>query len=54
MPLIGWLLGIQFQNLIVSVDHWIAFVLLLIIGVNMIREALGDREGRPMRPFLLL
>ena len=51
MPLIGWLLGIQFQNLIVSVDHWIAFVLLLIIGVNMIREALGDREGETDASF---
>ncbi len=51
MPLIGWLLGIQFQNLIVSVDHWIAFVLLLIIGVNMIREALGDGEGETDASF---
>lgn len=43
MPLIGYLLGSQFKNAIVSIDHWIAFVLLVIIGGNMIREA-GDSE----------
>jgi len=44
MPLIGYLLGVNFQSLIVSVDHWIAFVLLALIGLNMIREALGGKE----------
>lgn len=44
MPLIGYLLGSQFESLITSIDHWIAFVLLGIIGVNMIREALGKKE----------
>ena len=39
MPAIGYVLGSQFQSLIVSVDHWIAFVLLVIIGGNMIRES---------------
>lgn len=39
MPLIGYLLGIRFQTAIESVDHWIAFVLLGAIGVNMIKEA---------------
>ena len=37
MPVIGWLLGRQFESLIKSFDHWIAFVLLGLIGVNMIR-----------------
>lgn len=32
MPLIGYFLGVQFRNVITSVDHWIAFVLLSIIG----------------------
>ena len=41
MPFIGWALGTQFESYITSIDHWIAFVLLLLIGVNMIREALG-------------
>lgn len=44
MPLIGYLLGTQFQSLITSVDHWIAFVLLALIGGNMIRESFGEEE----------
>jgi len=44
MPLIGYLLGVNFQTLIESIDHWIAFVLLGIIGFNMIREALGPND----------
>lgn len=44
MPLIGYLLGVSFQSVIESIDHWIAFVLLCLIGVNMIREALGEEE----------
>lgn len=43
MPLIGWFLGKQFQRYIVSVDHWIIFVLLGMIGINMIRES-RERE----------
>ncbi len=39
MPFIGWLLGIQFQRYITAVDHWIAFVLLGVIGGKMIKEA---------------
>ncbi|MFR8545928.1 MAG: manganese efflux pump MntP family protein, partial [[Clostridium] scindens] len=42
MPLIGFFLGVQFKDVITSVDHWIAFILLGIIGVNMIREAFGS------------
>lgn len=44
MPVIGFLLGFKFEKFIVSVDHWIAFVLLLVIGANMIKEAVGDDE----------
>ena len=44
MPLIGYFLGVRFQSLIQSVDHWVAFVLLALIGLNMIREALGAEE----------
>lgn len=40
MPLIGYFLGIQFHVIINSVDHWIAFVLLALIGGNMVRESL--------------
>lgn len=44
MPLAGYFLGSQFKDAIVNVDHWIAFVLLLVIGVNMIREAKQEDE----------
>ena len=39
MPLIGYVLGVQFKEVITSVDHWIAFILLALIGGNMIRES---------------
>ena len=39
MPLIGWVLGSQFEQYIVSIDHWIAFVLLALIGGNMLKDA---------------
>ena len=39
MPLIGYLLGIQFSEYITAFDHWLAFALLSIIGINMIRES---------------
>ncbi len=44
MPAIGYFLGAQFQEYIVNIDHWVAFILLSFIGINMIREALGDEE----------
>ena len=44
MPLIGWLLGVRFQSIIVSIDHWIAFALLGLIGFNMIRESREEGE----------
>ncbi len=47
MPLVGWLLGSRFSVYIVAVDHWIAFVLLTILGLNMLcearqKESIGD------------
>lgn len=39
MPLISYLLGVNFRSMIASVDHWIAFVLLSLIGANMLRES---------------
>ncbi|MBR4081872.1 MAG: manganese efflux pump [Clostridia bacterium] len=47
MPAIGYVLGSQFSELIVAIDHWIAFVLLGLIGGNMIREALSGEEECP-------
>ena len=44
MPLLGFLLGRQFQAYIESVDQWIAFVLLVFLGGKMIKESFGDAE----------
>ena len=44
MPTIGYLLGTQFEHLIVSIDHWIAFALLLFIGGNMVKESREEEE----------
>ena len=44
MPVIGWLLGSRFETLIVSVDHWVAFGLLSLIGGNMIKESFSPEE----------
>ena len=45
MPSLGYLLGIRFEQYITAIDHWIAFVLLVLIGANMIREALSKEEA---------
>lgn len=42
MPLIGYILGVQFHDKITSFDHWIAFILLGIIGIKMIKESLEN------------
>jgi putative Mn2+ efflux pump MntP len=44
MPLAGYFLGISFANFVSSVDHWIAFILLGIIGFNMIKESFSKDE----------
>lgn len=44
MPIIGYFLGIGFKEYITSIDHWVAFILLGLIGANMIKEAFGDEE----------
>ena len=44
MPLIGYFLGTLFLDAISAIDHWIAFGLLVLIGVNMLREAMGSEE----------
>lgn len=44
MPLIGYLLGVGFEESIKFIDHWIAFVLLAFIGGNMIKEALSKND----------
>lgn len=44
MPTIGFFLGKTFSSLIINIDHWIAFILLGVIGINMIKEAFSDEE----------
>lgn len=44
MPVIGYFLGVNFQHQIEAYDHWIAFILLGLIGLNMIRES-RNNEG---------
>ncbi len=46
MPLLGFYLGLAFQKYIETFDHWIAFGLLVLIGINMIKESrsLDDEE----------
>ena len=47
MPFIGYLLGSGFSQSISAYDHWIAFILLSVIGGSMIKEALGSQEECP-------
>lgn len=44
MPLAGYFLGVRFQDAITAYDHWIAFILLAVIGGNMVKEALSGEE----------
>ena len=44
IPIIGFFLGTQFKDQITSIDHWIAFILLGLIGINMVKESLSDEE----------
>lgn len=46
MPILGWLLGVGFVNIIQSIDHWIAFALLLFLGGKMIVDAITDKQER--------
>ena len=51
MPTLGFLLGYKFESFITSIDHWIAFILLALIGGNMIREALGKDDDNENDDF---
>ena len=44
MPLVGWFLGKSVKGYIEAFDHWVAFILLFIIGFNMLREAFSAKE----------
>ena len=51
MPAIGYLLGSRFQQSITAYDHWIAFILLALIGGNMIKESF-DHETETSSPSI--
>lgn len=59
MPLLGYLLGSRFKGSVEAIDHWIAFALLFLIGLSMIKEALSKDEDKtddslsPKTMFLL-
>lgn len=44
MPIIGFMIGKSFQSLVQNIDHWIAFVILSIIGIKMIYESIADKK----------
>lgn len=48
MPLIGWILGISFQSYIKAIDHWIALILLSILGGKMIYEFYEGRKEKKL------
>ncbi len=50
MPLIGFYLGVSFAGFVESVDHWIAFILLGIIGGNMLKESFSKEEDVNVDP----
>ena len=58
MPVIGWLAGMSLRNFIVNIDHWIAFILLSIIGSKMIYESFKIKTDKkvidPLNVFVLL
>lgn len=51
MPLIGWLLGNRFIHYIRSVDHWIAFALLAVLGLKMMWDALHEEDESACTPL---
>ena len=59
MPVIGWALGVSVRGYIETWDHWIAFAMLSLVGLNMLREAwFGEEEeassGDPTRGVQLV
>jgi putative Mn2+ efflux pump MntP len=58
MPVIGWLAGMSLRSFIVNIDHWVAFILLIIIGSKMIYESFKIESDKkvvnPLNAFVLL
>lgn len=53
MPIAGYFLGSAFDRYITSIDHWIAFILLSVIGISMIREALNEDNDNENDSFAI-
>lgn len=57
MPLIGWLMGLSFREIMTNIDHWLAFILLVSIGSKMIYEAYKnideDKKVNPLDTYTL-
>ena len=51
MPFLGYLAGYRFRQYIERIDHWVAFLLLFVIGANMIREAFSKDEEKQTNDF---
>lgn len=51
MPVIGWIVGLGFRELVSAIAHWIAFILLGWLGGNMIYEALTGEAEEPFNPL---
>ncbi len=49
MPVVGWLAGRLVADRVAAVDHWLAFAILAVIGIRMIREGRSDGDDRPAR-----
>lgn len=50
MPVLGWLMGLKIEPLIKNVDHWIAFILLLFVGLKMCKESFENDESEECDP----
>ena len=54
MPMIGWQIGVEFRPLVERIDHWIAFVILGLIGAKMVWEGVrGGLDGSGSAAFTL-
>lgn len=53
MPLIGWLVGNRFQTYIENCDHWIAFIILALLGGKMIYENFKEPDEKLLDPYKL-
>jgi manganese efflux pump family protein len=58
MPFIGWMMGIGLQEYLKPIDHWVAFILLTLLGIKMIYDSTKHKEARvgfnPLNPTVLI